>query len=124
MDELEWIRFVFRKINEFSDINLQKDVWVFGNKPDYVSSFEEAYCTLIEDLTFSDFIQEKILIKYGIDVSLEEELKKLYIMLEAYKEKDTDKEIVEDPEWHTVVNQAQTVMKLWEKEKTKISSEF
>lgn len=129
MDELDWIRFIFRNILEFSDIHLQKDVWVLGNKPNYVSSFNEANCALFNDLFFDEFIHENILQKYGIDESLVKEIIKFKDMIEDYKAADPekrykDKEIIEDPEWLKVVNQAKKVMQIWEVEKKKVSNEL
>ena len=43
------------------------------------------------------------------------ELNKLRELLNSYNEKESDEEIINDPEWKNIVEQAKMVIKEWDK---------
>ena len=107
----KWIENTYRDILELSDLNKQKKSWL-GNDPNYVSSYVEIMCKLFDDNNFDIFIDESE--KLGLSYKLVNELKKLRELLNQYEEGDkTDKEIIEDPLWSLVVNQAKIVLDNW-----------
>ena len=70
-------------------------------------------CRLFDDNDFDNFIDIESK-KSGMSYKLVNELKKLRELLNQYEEGDkTDKEIIEDPIWGLVVNQAKIVLDYW-----------
>ena len=107
----KWIENTYRDILELSDLDKQKKSWL-GNDPNYVSSYVEIMCKLFDDDNFDIFIAESE--KLELSSKLVNELKKLRELLNQYEEGDkTDKEIIEDPSWGLVVNQAKIVLNNW-----------
>ena len=107
----KWIENTYRDILELSDLDKQKKSWL-GNDPNYVSSYVEIMCKLFDDDNFDIFIEEYV--KLGLSYKLVKELEKLRELLNQYEEgKKTDNEIIEDPLWALVVNQAKIVLNNW-----------
>ena len=107
----KWIENTYRDILELSDLDKQKKSWL-GNDPNYVSSYVEIMCKLFDDDNFDIFIEEYE--KLGLSYKLVKELEKLRELLNQYEEgKKTDNEIIEDPLWGLVVNQAKNVLNNW-----------
>ena len=107
----KWIENTYRDILELSDFDIQKKSWL-GNDPHYSSSYVEIMCSLFDDNDFDNFIDESE--KLGLSYKLVNELNKLRELLNQYDEGDkTDEEIIEDPLWGLVVNQAKIVLDNW-----------
>ena len=104
-----WIENIYRDILELSDLDKQRNSWL-GNDPNYVSSYVKIMCRLFDDNDFDNFIDIES-DKLGVSYTLVTELKKLRELLNQYEEGDkTDKEIIEDPLWVLIVNQAKIVI--------------
>ncbi len=71
-------------------------------------------CSLFDDFTFDDFFDSRAS-KIGLSNSVIFELNKLRGLLNNYNEKDSDEEIIGDPEWGNVVEQAKRVIREWDK---------
>jgi hypothetical protein len=100
-------------INELSDINLQRKLWLNeNNNTGFISSYAELMCRLFDDNGFDTFI-DKAASKIGMSNELILALNKLRSCLKNYKEKDSDEEIINDLEWKKIVKQAQIVVKKW-----------
>jgi hypothetical protein len=69
---------------------------------------------LFDDNNFDDFV-ERTSFDIGLSNNTIFELNKLRELLNNYKEKDTDEEVINDTEWEKIVIQAQTVIKKWTK---------
>ena len=87
-----------------------------GGNPNHISSYVEVMCRLYDDNNFESFV-DKLDSKNEISEALDFELKKLRNSLNNYQEKETDIEIIEDPEWSKVVEQAKAVINCWGKVK-------
>ncbi|MBK7341176.1 MAG: hypothetical protein IPQ10_09945 [Saprospiraceae bacterium] len=70
--------------------------------------------SLFDDFGFDDFIDNRAT-KVGLSNSLIFELNKLRELLNSYNEKESDEEIINDPEWKNIVEQAKMVIKEWDK---------
>lgn len=100
---------------ELSDLNLQRKLWLNeNNDTGLISSYTELMCSLFDDFNFDDFIDNRAS-KIGLSNSVIFELNKLRELLNNYTEKDLDEEIIDDPEWGNVVEQAKTVIRKWNK---------
>lgn len=116
-----WKENIFNGINTISDIETQKKIWM-GKDPNYVSSFVEDISTLMDSYGFkNDFWQDKNIVNFYFDNRFIQELKILKNMILDYlnywnNEKLTDEEILNDNEWHKIVEQAKKIVALWPKE--------
>jgi len=102
---------IYNDILEISDISFQKRAWLDKNESD-CSSYVEVMCRLFDDNNFDSFVEQDAK-KYGLDPKLISELKTLQEMLNNYEEKLTDSEIIQDPNWMIIVNQAKKVINFW-----------
>ena len=102
---------IYNDIKEISDLGFQEKAWLTNSKSE-CSSYIEVMCRLFDDNDFDSFIEHDAK-KYGFGENLITELTTLQKMLNNYKEKDSDDEIVKDPCWLTIVNQAKYVINLW-----------
>ncbi len=73
----------------------------------------EVMCMLFDNFNFDDFI-DKTSSEIGLSTSLIFELNKLRSLLNNYKEKESDEEILNDPEWGNIIEQAKIVIKEWD----------
>lgn len=106
---------IYRMIVELSDLRLQRKLWLNEkNDTGEISSYTELMCSLFDDFSFNDFIDNEVS-KIGLSDSAIFELNKLKEMLDNYKEKESDEEIINDPEWKKIVEQARTVKNEWNK---------
>lgn len=113
MDKI--IENIYRMVIELSDLNLQRKLWLNeNNDTGLISSYIELMCSLFDDFSFDDFIDNRAS-KIGLSNSVIFELNKLRELLNNYTEKDLDEEIIDDPEWGNVVEQAKTVIREWDK---------
>ncbi|MDR6489143.1 hypothetical protein J2799_003682 [Chryseobacterium vietnamense] len=92
------------RLLELSDINLQRKLWLnIGNDTGLVSSYSELFNSLLGDF---DFDYE---VKSLEDSNLKQNLLKLKVMLEEYKEPSSyktnydDSIILDDPNWKKIV---------------------
>ena len=103
----------YNKIIELSDLSLQRKIWLNeNNDTGLISSFAELMCSLFDDFNFDDFIDNRAS-KMNLSDSAIFELNKLRELLNIYDEKDSDEDIINDPEWQKIVNQAKLVLKEW-----------
>ena len=113
MDKI--IEHIYRMIVELADLSLQRKLWLNkNNDTGLISSFAELMSSLFDDFGFDDFV-EKGATKIGLSNSLILELRKLRELLNEYQEKDSDDEIINDPEWEIVAKQAKIVIEEWGK---------
>jgi hypothetical protein len=102
---------IYLNILEISEVELQKKYWLSGD-PNHISSYYEVMCRLFDDNDFDGFIEEKTK-QYKTPLTVIDELERLRVLLNEYEEKDTDEEIINDPEWHKVALQAKKIIKIW-----------
>jgi hypothetical protein len=101
-------------IAELADLSLQRKLWLNeNNDTGLISSYAELMSTLFDNYGFDDFV-EKGATKIGLPNSLILELSKLRELLNSYDEKESDKEVISDPEWKKIVAQAKIVIKEWD----------
>ena len=96
-----------------SDLNLKRKLWLNeNNDTGLTSSYVEINCRLFDDSYLDDFIDKKA-IETAMSNDLILESDRLRILLNDYREKKNDQEIISDPRWLKVVNQAQIVIITW-----------
>lgn len=111
--EKYWIKNITYSIKCFSDIERQKKVWR-GLDKNFCSSYLEDWSILFDDNDFEDFINTWE--KENNDIETLSELNKFKEYLFEYnsKQPDTKKyddiQILEDPEWTIVVQQAKKLL--------------
>lgn len=105
---------IFNDILEISDREFQRVVWL-GRCPTICSSFVEVYCRLYDDDDFSSFVSvDSIAIGFSDDTI--QAFKDLIELMERYVELETDAEIIEDPNWIIITEQASVVVQLWRRD--------
>lgn len=113
-----WKENIYNSIKDFSDKETQKIGWM-GLDPDIVSSFYEDIAMLYYSYCFDDdFWEEKHLSQFHFTNSILKELKEFKNILDNYYEEQKSKdlsheEILKDPNWDVVVNQAKKVIGSW-----------
>ena len=111
------IKGIYDNIEEASSIKQQKMYWLNENNVDgYISSYIELMCTLFDDFDFDDFVKNTVC-HLGFPPKLIELLQEFRDTIKNYQAKDEtdDRAIIEDPNWHIVVEKAQDVIKEWDK---------
>lgn len=68
---------------------------------------------LYDDYAFEDFLSDENWVKTKLDIELRRKLLAFNEAVNAYGDKPTDIEILEDPEWHKVVDLAKEIIKYW-----------
>jgi len=112
MDKM--IENIHRMIVELASLSLQRKLWLNeNNDTGLISSFYELMCSLFDDFGFDNFVDNGAN-KIGLPNSLILELDKLRGLLNNYVEKESDEEIINDIEWHKIVEQAKAVINKWE----------
>ncbi|WP_243394854.1 hypothetical protein [Leptospira adleri] len=92
---------------------MQRKLWLNeNNNTDLVSSYNEVICTLFDDYGFDRFI-DHLASESGISSDIILELSKLRNRLNSYVEKETDREILDDPEWQNISEQAKVIISKW-----------
>lgn len=104
---------IYNDIIELSDLGIQRRAWL-GEDPTYISSYVELMNRLFDDNGFDQFLDETA--PHLLSQETVGELLKLRTLLSDYREKATDIEILNDPEWTKVVFQARNVMQYWVKD--------
>ena len=101
---------IYNDIKELSDIHLQRKLWLNeNNDTGYISSYIEAINRLFDDDNFDD----NSAFREGFSIDIINDFDKLRSLLNEYQEKDTEKEILNDPNWHVIVNFAKSIVKKW-----------
>lgn len=104
---------IYNKIKELSDIDLQRKMWLNeNNNTGLISSYVELMNTLFDDYNFDYFIDE-IAPKLGLGKDIVLELNRLRTLLNDYREKPSDYEILQDSQWRRIVEQAKVVLNTW-----------
>jgi hypothetical protein len=104
---------LYEKIIELSNSSLQRKLWLNeNNDTGLISSYSELMCSLFDDFGFDEFVDTGA-VKIGLSNSLIFELNCLREMLNAYVEKESDKEIINDIEWGKIIEQAKIVVEKW-----------
>ena len=87
-----------------------------NNVEGYISSYTELMCTLFDDFDFDDFIKNAAC-RLGFPPKLIELLQEFRDAIKNYQAKDEtdDRAIIEDSNWHIVVEKARDAIKEWEK---------
>ena len=106
-----WNKNIYSAIRNISDFNYQRKSW-FGKSARHVSSFSEMVNILYDDCFFEDFMMEYSFVKGNSEFYLE--LKQFDELIENYNPTYDEREIIDDPKWHQIVNQAQIIMKIWD----------
>ncbi|WP_010578177.1 hypothetical protein [Leptospira alexanderi] len=102
---------IYKDILELSDKEKQKQYW-FGKNHEHISSYVELMCRLFDDNNFEEFVDN---IKNYKGSKLRESLISLKELLESYDEGDKeDTEILLDPQWDLIVEQARKVISVWD----------
>jgi hypothetical protein len=105
---------IYNKILEASDLDRQRKLWLNeNNDTGWISSYTELMCGLFDDNDFDSFI-DKTAAEAGFPSKTIIELDKLRTLLNNYQEGDkTDAEIINDPEWKKISDQAKVVLAEW-----------
>lgn len=104
---------IYNDLLELSDINLQRKLWLNqNNDTEEISSYVELMCRLFDDDGFDNFIDDTAL-KIGMKTQLILELDKLRTVLNNYKQKESDEEIISDPFWQKIIEHAKRVITDW-----------
>jgi hypothetical protein len=107
------IKNIYNDILEMSDLELQKKLWLNENNDTGLnSSYTELMCRLFDDNNIEDIIH-KVALENGFTLKVISEFKLLIRLLNSYEEKQSDKEILKDPEWHNIIKQAKVVLEVW-----------
>lgn len=106
---------IYRLVAELANLSLQRKLWLNeNNDTGLISSYSELMCSLFDDFSFDDFVDNEAA-KIGLSKSLTYELSKLRELLNSYDEKGSDEEIISDPKWKKIVEQAKIVIKEWDR---------
>lgn len=106
---------IFLNIKELSDINFQYRVWIKYEVENYVSCFADLSDALVQDLGTKELVKANPE-DYGITLEFQKELALMLFELAAYdSRKKTDIEIIRDPKWIQVTNQAKVVWDMYQK---------
>jgi hypothetical protein len=101
---------------ELSDLGLQRKLWLNeNNDTGLISSYFELVNSLFDDFNFDIFI-DNTAAQNGLSNSFIFELSKLRELLNNYNKMSSDEEIINDPEWKKIVEQAKIVIKEWNKD--------
>ena len=102
-----WRKRVHAAIRDLADLDFQKRAWLGGGNE--VVSYVETVATLLDDSFFDEFLDEAPRAETQLDDDSWAAMDKLRKLIYAYEEAGTDADILDDPKWHEVVNQAQTI---------------
>lgn len=113
----DWRKNIYRMILDYSDLEMQKRIWL-GKDSKFESSYDEDISLLFDSFEFEDFIKE-----WKIEKQNHELLGELIVFrnkLSLYNDKvlsisdRSDEDILNDPDWLVIVNQAKVVIEKWE----------
>lgn len=104
---------IYNDLLELSDLGFQKKLWLNeNNDTGLISSYTELMNRLFDDDDFDDFIDNHVS-KIGVDSNMISKLNLLRHSLNRYEEKETDKEIINDPKWAELSSQARLIIEMW-----------
>ncbi len=107
---------IYEKTVELANLKTQRKLWLNeNNDTESISSYSELMCSLFDDFSFDDFV-DNIAFEINLSNSAIYELKHLRDLLNDYNEKESDEEIINDSEWGKVVKQANIVLQKWVKQ--------
>jgi len=110
------VRNIYDDLLELSNTALQRKLWLnHDNDTGLISSYAELMNRLFDDNGFDNFV-DKTVANAGYSSNLILALKKLRDLLNTYHDEKDDEEIIRDPEWITITNQAKTVIQIWDDE--------
>lgn len=110
---------IYDDLLELSNVTLQRKLWLNdNNNTGLISSYVELMNRLFDDNDFDNFI-DKAAANAGFSSNLILELKRLRYLLNTYNDKKDDGDIIRDPEWKKIINQAKTVVQIWDNELSK-----
>lgn len=109
-----WKKNLYEAINNIADLDSQRVIWL-GKSPDYESSFDEYMMSLFDDFDVERFILKESWPNTKLPESLRLDIEQLIMKFNGYRVKATEKEILEDSEWHKITNQARKVIRNWDK---------
>ncbi|WP_303312183.1 hypothetical protein [Hymenobacter sp. BT730] len=109
MENASWAKQVVRAISDVADTAFQQRAWM-GAGPE-MSSFVETYSTLYDDNAFDDFLAQPEWKLTGLNHAVRQEMVLLDQLFQAYQEPESHAEILADPKWQEVVQQAQQVLR-------------
>jgi len=99
----DWLNAIEEFLEELSDEEFQRRVWVRGEGPE-VSSHTEFMCGLFDDYSFDSFLDESWS-EFGFSQNLHDQLQKIRTQLNQYLEQHPlleDAAIVDDPSWREI----------------------
>ena len=107
---------IYNRIMELSDLGVQRKLWLNeNNDTGLISSYYELVNSLFDDFNFDIFI-DNTAAQNGLSNSSIFELSKLRELLNNYNKMSSDEEIINDPEWKEIVEQAKLVINEWNKD--------
>lgn len=109
MENASWTTRIVAAIQDVADMSFQQRAWL-GAGPE-VSSFVETYCTLYDDNEFDAFLAQSAWEQTGLNEVVRQEMRRLDQLFQAYQEPGSDAEILADPKWQEVAQQAQQVLR-------------
>ncbi|RSK38432.1 SCO4402 family protein [Hymenobacter perfusus] len=109
MEDASWTTRVVAAIKDVADTSFQQRAWL-GAGPE-MSSFVETYCTLYDDNNFDGFLAQPAWEETGLNDAVRQEMVRLDQLFQAYQEPGSDAEILVDPKWQEVTQQAQQVLR-------------
>jgi hypothetical protein len=113
---MTWKSSIYKAIKDISDLDFQRRAWLRLNGSNEVSSFTEICCTLFDDASFDDFVNQEPWAQTGLSESVRDEMRKLTQRLENYDEKGkAEADILVDPAWQVIVTQAKHVIEMMDK---------
>jgi len=105
MENASWTNQVVAAIGHVADMAFQQRTWL-GPGPE-MSSFVETYCTLYDD---NAFLAQPEWEQTGLNNAVRQEMIILDHLFKAYHEPGSHAQILADPKWQEVVQQAQQVL--------------
>ena len=104
-------------IQDISDREYQHEVWVEAKRPGVVDSWEETMCSIFDDIDLEWMFALENREMHGYTVEQRETLIRFLEKLEKYSNETPQfmvpKEVISDPDWQAIVDEAQEVIKLF-----------
>lgn len=101
----QWCQQVLLRLDELADKEYQERVWVRGEGEE-VSSFVEAGCGLYDDTGLIDLLEETPSGRYVISKQIDDLLRQLDQLTQKFAGQCYSPEIIQLPEWSTVLELA------------------
>ncbi len=105
---------IYNDLLEISDLSLQEKLWLNrNNSTGRISSYTELVCRLFDDNNIDNFIKISAS-ENGFSAKIVSELNLLRNKLNEYEGRGTDEEIINDPKWKEISEQASKVIEEWD----------